>query len=373
MRQLATLQKIKSLEPIEWADKLEKATVLWREIVVVKWLHYVWELICYIEIDSFLPEHKEFEFLRDRCFKMYWDKAWFRLRTIKLRWQISQWLIIPYSSAININPRIPAQEGEDITKELWIIKYDSELLREIREKENHQRDYARKWRGKWIKWLFYRVRYWFFIKIWRIKFDKTFPSFIPKTDETRVQVLGSVLSQYKWTKCYATEKLDGSSITCFLHKWKFWVCSRNLELVNSDNNFWHTVEKLGVEKIMRESLSDNIAIQGELVWPWIQWNKYNLEEHDIYRFNCYDIKTQKYRFPSELESKGLKIVPIVWRFELIDNIKELVELAKWDSLLGKVPREWIVIRPEEEIENVHKMWRLSFKSINPDFLLKYWE
>ena len=44
--------------------------------------------IVYIEIDSIVPERPEFEFLRNRKF---------RIRTIKLRGQISQGLILPLS------------------------------------------------------------------------------------------------------------------------------------------------------------------------------------------------------------------------------------------------------------------------------------
>lgn len=45
-----------------------------------------------------------------------------------------------------------------------------------------------------------------------------FPSFIPKTDETRVQVLQQLLSKYKGERCYITEKLDGSSATFYVNK-----------------------------------------------------------------------------------------------------------------------------------------------------------
>jgi hypothetical protein len=45
---------------------------------------------------------------------------------------------------------------------------------------------------------------------------RKFPSFIPKTDETRVQVLQNVLNRNKDTKCYLTEKLDGSHASYFV-------------------------------------------------------------------------------------------------------------------------------------------------------------
>ena len=43
-----------------------------------------------------------------------------------------------------------------------------------------------------------------------------FPGFLPKTDETRVQVLETVLERHRGKTFYVTEKLDGTSFTAFL-------------------------------------------------------------------------------------------------------------------------------------------------------------
>ena len=48
------------------------------------------------------------------------------------------------------------------------------------------------------------------------------------------------------------------------------------------------------------------------------------------------------------------------------TVQELVEFSKGKSVLADIPREGVVIRC---IENGQKL--LSFKVINPDFLLKY--
>ncbi|RYX99082.1 hypothetical protein EON78_03970 [bacterium] len=66
-------------------------------------------------------------------------------------------------------------------------------------------------------------------------------------------------------------------------------------------------------------------------------------------------------------------VPVVdTDFTLNHFVDNLVEMSKGYSLLNnKVKREGIVIRPLEEINNVEEIGRLSFKVINPDFLLKY--
>ena len=83
---LASVQKIIKLTPILGADLIETATVLGWEIVVKKGEFKENDLCCYVQIDTVMPDLPEYEFLRERKF---------RVRTIKLRKQISQGLIIP--------------------------------------------------------------------------------------------------------------------------------------------------------------------------------------------------------------------------------------------------------------------------------------
>ncbi len=88
MRKLASIQKIIALEPIEGADAIERATVLGWQLVVKKGEFNVGDLAVYCEIDSLMPERPEFEFLKAR--KM-------RIRTVRLRGQISQGICFPPS------------------------------------------------------------------------------------------------------------------------------------------------------------------------------------------------------------------------------------------------------------------------------------
>ena len=112
MRKLASIQKIVSLEPIKDADKIEKATVLGWELVVAKKDNFkVGDLVVYCEVDSILPDKPEFEFLRERKF---------RIKTIKLRGQVSQGICFPLS----ILPKAKYNEGEDVTEVFGARKYD---------------------------------------------------------------------------------------------------------------------------------------------------------------------------------------------------------------------------------------------------------
>jgi RNA ligase (TIGR02306 family) len=88
MRKLASIQRVIALRPIENADAIEVADILGWHVVVKKGEFKVGDLCVYCEIDSILPEREEFEFLRPRKF---------RIRTIKLRGQISQGVCFPLS------------------------------------------------------------------------------------------------------------------------------------------------------------------------------------------------------------------------------------------------------------------------------------
>src|SRR5438309_10635527 len=95
-RKLATIRRISKIEPIEGADRIVKATIDGWELVTQKDNYRVGDLCVYFEIDSFLPVRPEFEFLRKGCFKSTKNLGdGFRIKTIKLRGQVSQGLSLP--------------------------------------------------------------------------------------------------------------------------------------------------------------------------------------------------------------------------------------------------------------------------------------
>lgn len=338
MRNLASIQKIKALEPIENADNIEKAVVLGWQLVVKKNEFKVGQLCIYCEIDSIMPDKSEFEFLKPR--KM-------RIRTIRLRSQISQGICFPLSI---LPANFEIKEDADCTEILGITKYEAPIPACL----------SGIMKGK-------------------------FPSFIPKTDETRIQVLQRVLDKYKGKICYITEKVDGSSGTFYLNDNEFGVCSRNMELLESqENSFWKLARILDLENKLR-SYGKNIALQGELVGEGINSNKLKLRGQMVYFFNVFDIDKFEYKSFSEfvkiINSMSLKTVPIISNnYKLSNNIDEIVEISKRKSLI--TPDTWaegIVIRPiKEKIDlllskDSFNTGRVSFKVVNPEFLLKYGE
>ena len=123
-RKLISIQRILNIEPIENADKIEKITILgWHVVASKSEGHKIGDLVAYVEIDTQLPEIPMFEFLKDRKY---------RVRTIKLRGQVSQGLIIPLKELekyFNIDIS-NLKEGDDITKLIGATKYDPEAEKE---------------------------------------------------------------------------------------------------------------------------------------------------------------------------------------------------------------------------------------------------
>src|SRR3954452_15193585 len=105
MRQLASIQTVNAVEPIPNADAIERIRVLGWWVVSKKGEHKPGDKIVYCEIDSLLPERPEVEVLRSSSFKpaqvdgagAVTLPAGFRIRTVKLRGQVSQGICFPLS------------------------------------------------------------------------------------------------------------------------------------------------------------------------------------------------------------------------------------------------------------------------------------
>jgi len=337
MRKLATIQKIKEIHPIEGADSIELAIINGWKVVVAKNVgHKVGDYVIYCEIDSFLPIKEEFEFLRKSSYKKMSDGTeGFRLRTIKLRGQVSQGLIIPMNILLNYkNFMVEFEEGSDLTEILGIVKYEPPIPAEL----------AGKVKGN-------------------------FPSFIPKTDEERIQNLTKEFEEWKKSDIdfYVTEKLDGSSATYYYKDGVFGVCSRNLELLETEGNtFWKVARELDLENKMK-SLGYNVSFQGELVGEGIQGNPYKIKGQKVFFFNVFNIDNREYsdltEFVNTIHGLSLDTVPkIETNFKLPDTIEDLLLYSDDKSYHNSnFDREGVVIRSLDR--------KISFKVISNKFLL----
>ena len=333
LRKLASIRKISDIQSIPGADMIELAIVDgWKVVVAKNVEHKVGDMVVYCEIDSFLPIKEEFEFLRKSSYKKMSDGTeGFRLRSVKLRGVVSQGLILPLKD-LQLSNKDLLEVGMDVTKELGIVKYEPPIPAELS--------------GK-VKGLF--------------------PSFLRKTDEERIQNLSDEYENLKQHKFYVTEKLDGSSATFYSKDGVFGVCSRNLELLETEGNtFWKVARELKLEEWLT-SQDVNYSIQGEIIGESVQGNPYKIKGQTVGFFNAFNIDTQEYlgleEFEKLISSMGIKSVPILDReFTLPDTIDELLTYADEKSVLNSnFDREGVVIRSLDR--------KISFKVISNKFLL----
>lgn len=364
-RKLASIQKIVSIDPIPDAEKIEKATVLGWEVVVAKADNFKpGDLVVYIEIDSVVPsDNPVFAFLADRKY---------RVRTIKLRKQVSQGLVLPIGELLPMG-KGTYSEGTDVTDYLRITKYDpqGQLERQLAEEAAQKNKIVKFFsRYKWYRMLFGKKR------------KGGWPEFIVKTDEERIQNRPWLCEKEADTEFVVTEKLDGQSGTWFLVRepkkflgikygtgFRFGVCSRNVYLRKENNSsYWDIARRYNMQYVLESLIGDwdFVYIQGEIVGPGIQKNKYKLSQNKVYVFNLVypETKTGYSYMEHCLGELGITSVPFSGKFKLKPTVAENVELAKGKSFLNpEIHREGVVLRSYEK--------RISFKIINPDFLLKY--
>lgn len=177
MRKLASIQRVEELTPIEGADRIELAKIEGWQCVVNKGKFKAGDIGVYFEIDSFLPVKSQFEFLRKSSYKKSDILGeGFRLKTQTFRGAISQGLLLPLSEVPDLKG-ITLHVGDDVTELLGIREY---VVPEMATGS-----------GTAIG-------------------DR--PSFIPKSDETRIQVLGEdVIKEFHGLEYYISSKMDGSS------------------------------------------------------------------------------------------------------------------------------------------------------------------
>ena len=336
-RKLASIQVIKELSPINGADAILCAKVLGWECVVRKSEFSVNDKCVYFEIDSVLPISSWNDHLRREA-----DKK-LRVKTIRLRGQLSQGLALPLS----ILPAGEYEVGMDVTAFVGVEKYEPVVPAHL---------------SGMVK--------------------GNFPTFLNKTDEVRLQSEPNVLSEAisKGLMLIGTLKMDGTSFTAYRRDDDFGVCSRNLDLKETaDNAHWRMARKLNLENILRSECS-NLCIQGEMVGSGIQANRMGLKETDLYLFNLFDIDAGKYLSHHQLcefaAKHNLKVVKKVQQIDLSMeslSVKDLLDISNELNYDNNTPAEGIVWRSACETYSDVLKGRLSFKTISSRFLEKYKE
>ncbi len=353
-RKMARIVRVDAINPIEGADAIEVASIGGWKVVVKKGEFCVNSLAVYCEIDSWIP-HSIAPFLtkQGQFPKVYNEVEGQRLRTIKLRGQISQGLLLPLSvvHGAMCNDEVMGYSCED-----------SALL------THYENDYE----GMDVSELL-GIQRWEPPAEFRAANAKgSFPHFIPKTDCERVQNLARQVQQWAEDEVVfqKSEKLDGSSMTVFYKDGEVGCCSRNLELKDDGTStFWETAksEKL-VEKLI--SLGKNIALQGELLGGQIQGNAYKISGFKFFLYDIFDIDKQEYFRPEIVEqfaeARSITHVPVVGYVTLpkdTDIVQKLLQDADGNSAIGCNPkREGFVYKSTKDTS-------ISVKCISNSWLL----
>lgn len=345
---LASVQKIIDIQPIEGVDAIEKVQVLGWWVVTKRGEYQIGDLCSYIQIDTIVPEGEEFEFLRSRGF---------RVRTIQLRKQISQGLIVPL-------PVGKWKEGDDLTEILGVKKYSK-----VVGVEDKPEVAPKKWWRKYIWLVKTKIVYQLFPSLKPPPSKFPFPSnLISKTDEERIQNITRVLTTHRGKRFILAEKLDGSSITILHEKGKFRICSRNFEMNNPQNEwsqvFIHTNFSQHILKLVEHFQTDRIYGQGEYIGK-PQGNPYALKNNEIRLFNLIvdGKRLNQKEFFEVTRMYEIPVCPGVGEIVLDHTLEELLKMAEGKSLLNsQTDREGLVFRCLED--------NLSFKVISNQFLLK---
>lgn len=410
-RELARVIQIDEILVHPKADRMELAIIGGWQCCVKKGEFKAGDVALYCEIDALLPtEIDEFAFLEERKddMKSVGEKSYARIRTIKLRGEMSQGLLVPIPKVLG-----KCKVGENVTLKLGVLKYEG--------KKQKLTGFERE--PSWLDRLC--------LKISGPAPESPqlgWPTFINKTEEDRVQNRGALYRQaVEQNELFeVTWKLNGASMSAFhrVHPedglTHSGVCSRNDEISQvdivwgfaeqarrwaaslllsnrrilrtkrfvfprwqtgynaSENQFVAAYRKLNIDVKLAHFYREfgiELAVQGELVGPGIQGNFEQLAEKEFYVYRVFVLKDHSSLFalpqgmllPNQardvVKRLGLKYVPI-WaeRFNLPVTVKECLEMADGDSAFGAAYREGFVFKSISR--------DLSFKSISNSFLLK---
>jgi RNA ligase (TIGR02306 family) len=367
MRELVKIVTVKDLTPIEGADRIVLATMNengWK-CIVSKNEFNPGDIGLFFEVDSVLPEtDTRFAFMLPR--KM-------RIKSMRMKGVLSQGLLMPISMfpEVNWDTWNNSSTTEDLGTFLGVKLYEPPVDNSTGPQFQNG-----------------------------TKRESNFPNFIPKTDQERIQNVPNMLFDLlnEGMMFHITEKLDGTSCTIFKYEGKIGVCSRNFIVEDSPEcQYWRVAKEQDWLNVLEHF--DNIALQGEIIGPKIQGNKYKLETPTFYLFDIFNIRTQKYFNPEEFREftkllrvfniHNIKCVPqrhwLTLDYLRANNITDLdTLLAHVEQLCAKsfinneVIAEGIVIRSVDNVNYQSK--KLSFndevahcKIINNNFLLRHGE
>jgi len=353
-RKLASVQRIVEIRPIPEADRICSYRVNGWWVVDSVGKYEVGDLVIYAEPDSFIP-HELAPFLSNgKEPREYNGVKGEKLRTIRLRGALSQGLLLPFAETLNggfLQVRDDkgylrfVKEGDDVTEILGIQKWEDPVPACL----------AGIAKGN-------------------------FPSWIPRTDQPRGQgIVDEIFEDHKGETYEVTLKLDGSSCTIYVKDGDIGVCSRNLDLKETEgNSFWKAARDQGIIDAMlayNEKTGHSIALQSETLGEGIQGNQEGIKGQRLYLFDIFDIDNQTYMKPgARMDILNEHLVPLgadlthtpvlhptMCVTDSFANLDELLAYADGPSMNPNVKREGLVFKSNDS--------EFSFKAISNDWLL----
>lgn len=359
-RKMASVQEISKLSPIENSDFLEVAEMkdLGWKVVVKKGEFHIGQKVVYFEIDSGINVKELLpcmQFLKERALKkLYTGKTpessafseeYVKIKTIKLRGQISQGLIIPLETISHEYPNKPETPfwfdlpiGTDLTS-LFKVEVWDRLLEFF---DEHSQLGPRA----------------------QMHAAGNFPEDVPKTDELRIEGLMEYFKDPEMTNAEweCTEKNDGSSCTLFYRpvRWPedpMRISSRRFMLKDdggSDDWFaafkkigWDKL-KAGLEGIFKYGVNADwddcgpklhwpggheLAIQGEMIGAKFNGNRDKNTENHFRVFRIFDITDQKFVTPRVrygiCKFLGLEHVKVIETCKIFDKCKTIDDFENY--------------------------------------------
>lgn len=382
-RKLVTIRKIKDLLPIPGADRIEIAQIDGWKVVAKKGEFAVGDPCVYFEIDSFLPESDaRYSFLMKSGVREFEGQRGHRLRTVKLRGQISQGLALPvtafpeivhtlgFKTTIAPKTAIEFQQlhGLDLQHEIThLVAMNIAQLADTIDADFSELLGIKKWEPQLPAELAGQVKGYF-------------PSWMRRTDQERCQnLVEEIFTENANARYEVSLKLDGTSVTFYHRNGEVGVCSRNLELKINEANAGNALVRMLIDSGLAAALTSighNIAIQGELMAPGIQNNREGLKTPRFYIFDVQALDAGIYLTSGErsglyntLLNHGVnpymvEHVPVlhdqVTLAELgISNVDELLQFAVGPSINNPV-REGLVFKRVDG--------QFSFKAISNVYL-----
>lgn len=406
VRELAYVVEIDKIEPIVGSDNCEAAIVGGWSVMVRKRSFLAGDLAVYFEIDAQVDAGKpEFAFLSGKHGKIKTQKYTFGGKGL----MISQGLLM---AASDLDGKFDVDEdgekyitlygnddvyrkGDFLTELLGVTYADAaDNKRKANSVDKYKKMAARHpklFRNSFIKKI-YKTDFGkkvLFLFLGRKRDKKSsWPTWVSKTDEERIQNLVPMIPTYCQETWIATEKIDGTSTTFTLNGKDYRVCSRNICFDKPDKNCFYDTnvylemsEKYHMKEVLTKILAKMkkidknivfVTIQGETYGVKIQNRDYSIKGHDFMAFNLiigykdgFKIRYNPIEMTNLLKQFDIPTVPIVDTHcaTLPDTCEGILALAKGASALDGLPREGLVFRNSDGSK--------SFKAVDNDFILKY--